>query len=544
MDTPTNTNRPVRGVWYGTVLPVAGLLVLPVCYVAAGVFLRAGAGPFWQWNLLDPAYWYLLDSLNLITGAPPGHMLHPGVTVHAIGAAVIGLATWGGGAAESVKTVLDEPEHYLRLLSSAYLMIAALVLWGLGMAARRAFGSYLSALACQCAPFMSSLVLKHGFLPKPEALLVSVTLALTALSILMLRDGLSVSERRRYVIAFGIVAGFGLATKVTAAPIFVLPVLLFPNVRTAILYALVGLIAFGLFMLPGIGAIDLFIDWMAHVAMAAGPHGAGAQTIIDPDAYPAAVLKILKRPALKVPLILAALTGVVVWVRRRGGLALPMMEVRGLAAISAAQILQILLVAKQPTAFYLIPSYMLAAPSILLSARLIWASRSAGWRLPVSGSVIGMLILAGFTVAQFNAVLKLDRHFKNTKLAARSVDDARFKQCARVFIYAASDQSLAFYLADRVTGYRFSADFKRRFPPNNYWVDDWYDQTRFELRNWDGRQDFQKVVAAYPCVYLRGTRLDGFLKSEAPDMSFDRRCSAGIEAVATLNIDCREGMRK
>ena len=68
-------------------------LIVPICYIGVQLYLRAEAGPLWQWNLLDPAYFYLLDALNILSGDPPGHIYHPGVTVHTYGATTIGLAS-------------------------------------------------------------------------------------------------------------------------------------------------------------------------------------------------------------------------------------------------------------------------------------------------------------------------------------------------------------------------------------------------------------------------------------------------------------------
>ncbi|MCH7485635.1 MAG: hypothetical protein IIC04_01445 [Proteobacteria bacterium] len=68
----------------------AALAALPVAYVAVTLVLRAHTMPFWLWHNLDPDYFYLLDSLNILNLTTPGHVYHPGTTVQWLGALVKG----------------------------------------------------------------------------------------------------------------------------------------------------------------------------------------------------------------------------------------------------------------------------------------------------------------------------------------------------------------------------------------------------------------------------------------------------------------------
>ncbi|MEK9725289.1 MAG: hypothetical protein VW405_17660, partial [Rhodospirillaceae bacterium] len=273
------------------------LLILPAAFLAAGLYFRAAAGPFWQWHLLDPAYFYLLDALNVMAGETPGHSYHPGITVSAFGALVLRLRDLGTPGADIAAAALARPEAYLASLSTVYLALNAVLLVGLGVAARRAFDAVTPALACQLAPFLSSIVLKHAFLPKPEAMLVATTLALMTVAVAALRTDRPV----RLAVAFGVIAGFGVATKVTAAPIFALPLFVIAGWRPRAIYVAAAAAAFVAFFLPGIEALPKFAAWVARVGQGAGDFGAGPQTIIDAATYPDAVAKMLKRPALRVP---------------------------------------------------------------------------------------------------------------------------------------------------------------------------------------------------------------------------------------------------
>jgi len=127
-----------------------------------------------------------------------------------------------------------------------------------------------------------------------------------------------------------------------------------------------------LFMTPAWEAIPQFAEWISKVVMGAGAHGGGAATVINVDHYPKALSKVLKRPSLRIPIVIALITlGLLWWCRRRGAVFFDV-EARVLAAITVSQLAQAVVVAKHPDAFYMIPSYMLSGLSIVLSVRLVW----------------------------------------------------------------------------------------------------------------------------------------------------------------------------
>jgi hypothetical protein len=521
------------------------LLVLPVCFVLLAVYLRGQAGPFWQWNLLDPAYFYLLDALNLLNGDPPGHIYHPGITVQAVAAVALKLRWLAFGG--DVAAALADPEVHLTWLSNAFIALNAVALAAVGLVARRVFGSLLPALAIQLAPFMSTIVVKHAFLPKPEALLVFATLALIGLALAMLRNETTPSARNWLAVGFGVVAGFTVVTKITAVPVLVLGLFALRGWRAWLIFAASSLLAAVLFYAPAHGTEAAFVEYVMRVTSSTGAHGSGGAGVVDLDAYPDAFIKILKRPALKVPLILSLLALAACWLRARRGHAVAAAEVRLVLGVAAAQLAQTAIVAKQATAFYMIPSYMLAALSVLLSVRLLWAARPARLRLPVDPAVAGAAAFAVFVAAQTAGMERLATELTTLRDDARHIDNSKFTGCARIYIYAASEPTYALYLADYVTGSRFAKALKARLLQNDFWIDDWWAWEPVRLKDWSGPRDFAQVRALYPCVYMRGNRPGGlrrFLEAQPGGAAgFDFSCRAGIEATALLGVDC-QGRRR
>ena len=109
------------------------MAALPVVYVAVTLVLRADAMPFWLWHNLDPDYFYLLDSLNIVNLTTPGHVYHPGTTVQWLGALVLKAAYPFTGPGEITGAVLADPERHLRLIGTVIVALNGGALYCLGV---------------------------------------------------------------------------------------------------------------------------------------------------------------------------------------------------------------------------------------------------------------------------------------------------------------------------------------------------------------------------------------------------------------------------
>ncbi|MCH8236664.1 MAG: hypothetical protein IIC06_00665 [Proteobacteria bacterium] len=521
------------------------LLVLPVCYLAAALWTRSAGGPLWLWFNLDPDYFYLLDALNIVNLTTPGHVYHPGTTVQWLGALILKLAHPLSGAEAVTGHVLADPEWYLGLIGTVFVVLNALAAVALGAAGAWVFGGPLAAWVLQMAPLISMVVLKNSYHVKPEALLLFTVLVLAAVSVLSLKPGLLERRRMGFAVAFGVIAGFGVATKVTALPVFVLPLLVLwgggGGLRPLFLYGVFALAALMVFTAPALGAYEVFFAWLAKVSQGTGAYGGGPAGFVDWAAYPKGVLKLFKRPAFHVVFILSVLTLAAAAWRRRRGRPLPGPEVRLLAGVVAAQLAQVLLVAKQPSAHYLIPSLAL----IPLALVLVWRLAGAWWgeggparrRLGLGMAVL----LAALVPAQGYGVFKLTREHAANRDTALSIGDDRFSQCARIYSYAASNQSFALFLGDFLTGSRFSERLAAGRPANDYWLEHWWDQSRLVFRGWRGPEDMAAVIGRYPCTVFRSGNwplIKKLLPKTVSGLTFDATCRARHETIKTIGVDC------
>ena len=293
--------------------------------------------------------------------------------------------------------------------------------------------------------------------------------------------------------------------------------------------------------MPAIGAFEAFFEWMTRLTLASGVHGRGTTTVMDISRYLERVLNMFSRPVLHVVFLASVAALAVQWRRRRRGQAVPGPETRALAGVCVAQLAQILLIAKQPSAIYILPTLILPALAAALLYRLLIDLRIGAGpsRRRYDGAVAALLAL--LAVAQAFGVIKTDREFRSLRTAAGALDNDRFAACARIYFLHASSPSFAFFLASHVTGQTFAGRLGKQAPGNDFWLENWWQPDTVQLRDWNGPRDLGRVLDSYPCAYLRGSfgeRARAYLAEAAPGVAFDTSCSTGKEFVYTLGVDC------
>lgn len=514
------------------------LVVLPVLYLASAMILRADGGPFWIWHAIDPSYFYLFDAVNLVNLTSPDHIAHPGTTVQAIGALVL-LAVQGFADAETItERVLADPETHLRAISTVLYVINAVGMLMVGFVAHRAVGGLMPALLVQVGPFASTVIVRHGLYAKPETLLIFVALMLAFVTLLAVRPGALENRRTGLAVAFGVVAGFGVATKLSAAPLFLLPIFLLWNVRLLVIYALSSVVAFAIFMLPAVGAYDEFVAWVGQLAMGSGYFGGGEQTFIDLEKYPRYVFKMFSRPVLFVPIILGLLILLEAWRRGRKGQEIPRLEMRALAGVVVAQIIQILIVAKHPSAHYIIPTIVLSGLTVALIYRVISklakvSPRARFWSREIVSVVFGVYLLA-----QGMAIVAQDFELREWRADAESVDNSKFKQCVQVYFQFASDPAYALLLSNYISQGKLADRIAPHIAPNELW----FDVVSGTFRDLFGQTEMLDALADYPCAFFRGqdrSFMENYIRENAPGFVVSDACSTDVEAIFTAGVDCQ-----
>jgi hypothetical protein len=518
------------------------LLVLPLVFMIVSLVMRHNAGPFWLWSNLDPDYLYIFDSLNLINLQWPQFVGHPGTTLQWLGALVIKGMHPFDSAAVINQLVLTNPEHYLTIIGRGLILLNTLALILVGMVGYLVFRDLIPALFLQIGPFLSKLIFKWTLHVAPEPLLITVVIGISIVTLLALRDGQLEQSRGRYAIAFGVIAGFGMISKISSAGLYLLPVFLLWNSRALFLYGFAAIFAMIVFSLPNAGSYDVLFERMAGIIFSSGYHGKGDQTFIDLGSYPRELLRVSSRPMFFV-ILLVGLGLVGATLRKCRATAQPFPVVgRALAGLCLAYVGQALLVAKHPAGHYMLPVLGASALGMALIYQLskeLMKPDGPGLKRLRTGAITLLIILIG---TQSNSLIGLNKEFSERTANAFAIDETPYQKCARIYFWPAAQPLYAMFWGSWNTNYSFAKELAELDPKNNVMIYTY----KGELRSMNGLLQPKAIAEQYACIYARGANPHTSLK--VLDDAFSSypikgRCQDGDEAVFTWGIDCAQAVK-
>ncbi len=436
--------------WGKRVGGALALLPLPALLVVAALLLKDARGPFWLGKNSDPDYPYLFNALVIAQIRSPGHIDHPGTTLQAFGAVVLRVSHAVAGIGDLEDDVLDDPEFYLTNIHQSMIVVGALVLFACGVLTLWATRNLALALVSQLPPFLSTMVMfvLTGVWVEPPLFLL--TLLFGAVTLLFLEGKLKERPRLAAVL-FGMLTGLALATKITAVPLVVVPLLLLPW-RSKIAYGAWSAAAFFLATLPILPKYRYFLAWVGRLGTHTGAYGEGERGFIDPEKYLPGLWFLAKNECILFAVLLVSVAVLAIWPVLR--LRLPPPDeatgraFRGLLAVTLTQIAQILLVAKQPDTRYLMPALGLVGVNLVLVCRIgypLWGPRAlGGFGLVLAAA----LLLQGWWTAQWHGYLKSDQQVQQEFFAET---EAQFAESRVVYYYSASSPLYALWFGNYCT---------------------------------------------------------------------------------------------
>ena len=515
------------------------LLALPCINLIAVAILRDHAGPFWMWSNLDPDYFYVFDSLNIANLDWPVAIHHPGTPLQVLGALILKISHPLSSPEQLTEFVLKNPEHYLGLIHLCLVIINTAALIFAGVCAYLAFGDRLAVVFVQLGPFISKLSIKWMTHVAPEALLISVVLVLSGIALLAIRQGQLNEHRKRYAVLFGVIAGFGMATKITSIGIYFLPVFILWNFRSLAIYGGSAALAILVFTLPAAGSYGDIIAHINNISVGSTEIGVVKKSFIDFTQYPSELIRVSSRPAFFMVLLAGLITIGYLAIRSKTHEKEFPIAGKLLAGLCMADIVQALIVAKHPSGHYMIPVLTLSTLGMALLYRVWLDQRQSGGSNGRYLQVFFSLLFVGLVGAQTSAGLKLDRQFKERVIIAAQVDDTRFDKCARIYFWSAAAPSYALQLGNDMVRNKFSEKLDQLRPANDFW----FEVARKEFRDWKGIRDVKDMVSPYPCIFARGlypALIEPSLRALLPSRRFETQCSlpSGHETIFTSGVDC------
>jgi hypothetical protein len=436
--------------------------------VTAAGWLARARGPLWLGANSDPSYQYLLNALLLLDGGTPAHVDHPGTTVQMLGAAALRLLIPAADPAERIRAVLAAPEAALAGLHAVTLTLTAAAVTLAGLLVRRRGGSPWSVMAVQLSPLLLPVCHRATLGFDPEALLLPVTVLYVSLLVVrVLPPAAAAAEGKSggRDILLGLLAGAGLVTKITFAPLCLLPLVLAGSLRQAAVTAGAGVAAGLVCVLPVASELSRWFDWLGRLATHRGTYGTGATGFIDPANYLANAGRLLTAEPLLPALLLASALAAGAILRLQSADTALRRRATQLLAVTAVQAGAVLLVAKHPHPRYLLPATLSLALNAVLLLEVIrgWPGDTGRW----IGRTLLVALAAGGAVYAGRALPGLAAELADTReqhLAHHREAEALSAGGRRVDYYRSSSVEYALAFGNASARHRFAAELAEIHP--------------------------------------------------------------------------------
>lgn len=223
------------------------LIIFPLIILLCAIKLRLASGPFWLGINNDPSYVYLINFLNVLNNVSPSHTDHPGTTLQLLGAIVIKFIHFKASFQDILTAVINDSEFYLIRIYYVLLISYIASLIAVGLYAFSRTENILFSLLIQCVAllyldtpsynthFYIMPIIANVF---PEMLLITI-LNLYIILILKLYFDKQETGEKFTSLLLGVVCSFGIVTKITFAPLIILPIILLPGLKCKLRFIVV-----------------------------------------------------------------------------------------------------------------------------------------------------------------------------------------------------------------------------------------------------------------------------------------------------------------
>lgn len=381
-----------RKAWVRTAFQATVLLIVPIAFLLVTAHLIRVSGPTWLSFNYEHPYSYLLSSLRLVDEQPLAYLDHPGVTTAIFGAAV--LKTEGGSRDAIVDRVLDDPDSAIKAMRWAQLVLTVLALWIGPWLTSIYVGRLAIGFLLQVPSLFFVTTLRYSAEFSSDATVVPVTIIGICFAAILLHQRRKGGQTLWAIAGAGLVAGLGIATKLTFFPVIILLAAFCSGLKKRAIFAGVLALTLALVLIPAYPNLRHLFSFDLTVLSHSGNYGTGASGFTQIDILWAGITRMLtEEPKIGwLPLLATVATVALALLGKIQGVVSEGIAQTALI-LFGLQMLGFLLIAKHAGPHYLIPLYLSLGLNLTL---LCEASISNRKSMPVFCAGIASLGLMVF----------------------------------------------------------------------------------------------------------------------------------------------------
>ena len=496
------------------IIPLLALIILPIFFFIGLQKYKDALGEYYLGRNYDPSYPYLTNSLNLsqFKGYGVGLIAHPGTPVQEIGAVVLLIVhSFKPVKTDLIRDVFINPEFYLNKIFQSFLLLNSIAIFLLGITVYRKMKSITDPLFLQLTPFSfysQDIYFQLTNVSVEPILIFTILLLITAIVIYVNK---SLSERYSlfYSIVFGVLCGLGMATKISFFPILVIPLLLIRNIKFKVVFILITILSFFIFIFPAFSTenADGFSVWVKNLLIHSGRYGTGSVDFVETSVYLENLKSIFSKNlvfsvsyvSLLIVFILQFFTKYKSSIRSNKYFNL-------LCGILIAMTLQIFIVAKHYSLYYMIPSYMFTILGLFIINNIVLSLYPNFFKIKNRKTFyytcISIVIII-FSVFQLKTIYKQRKYIAYGRNEAREIIkslEENYNNSIVVSSYECSSKEFALHLGSFFGGTQHKSymTILKEMYPNTFYYNRW-NNTFYDV--WDIEYIKTKLLLANKFIF-------------------------------------------
>lgn len=372
------------------------LWILPFFHLFLAMLIHQRFGYFFL-NITDPAYFHLMSG----TAMSMGHLNtayndHPGTPIQIVMALAIRLANLVSNNRDIPSDVVQNPEYYLFAANLLYNILFLFVIAFVGIKATKYTKNIWIGILLQLGFFSHITLLRVTGRLIPEGFMLLPLALLLLLLLHYLYDENSSKHQTHYLRYFGLLVGWGLATKLSFVAFIIIPFFFLKGWKQNARYLLLVMVSFFIIAFPVLSNLHHFWEWGSNLFIHSGRWGGGQTNFMDMSAF-SQRLRLLFHYAtfLFILLFILLLENGILFIFYNSGTFFKKYFRVSLASIASVLLLA-LLVCKHFATYYFIPALLFESFFLFLIlyplVHVLRKKNSSGY-FYFSGTVIALTLL-------------------------------------------------------------------------------------------------------------------------------------------------------
>ncbi|WP_448527972.1 hypothetical protein [Raineya sp.] len=257
--------------------------VLPLIFGYTLYLAKASFTDFHTGYNSDPSYVYLINATNLAYGKNPQHVDHPGTTLQYLGVVVIRTLYWIDGEKSTLaEDVLTYPEKYLHTFANVIIVLNVLASFVIGWIAYHYTQKLWIGIYLQLTPFLFLHIAAFN-IPRvaAESLLWIHSTIIALYCILFYTQKERFLDTTKQIWGFSLAIISGIVTKITLAPLGLLPFFFLKKKNDKMYYVLVCIVLFAILAMPALFSHEYFYFWVRGLLIRSGYYNSGEANFLN-----------------------------------------------------------------------------------------------------------------------------------------------------------------------------------------------------------------------------------------------------------------------